>query len=357
MVSDKCVDTKCKPSTRYNVGDLVIIKSWDKMAEEYGIVDSKSIDTPYYRFIEDMKPYCEDVFEIADKGAFGYTLSGCGTYVFTDEMIEKKFDVTCDLREGDIIERTCVHVDETYECDQFVFRKYVKVSYSEHSYVEVDKRHTELLNPLSFKLIARPRKETVVEPVKETVKPVGKVTEYDLVKCETIEEIALIASIFSSMGWTFPTEIWNVDKNGKPQYPYLMFFYDRKFIGGLSVFTVSTDLVTMDDVIKRIANPPKKYYKSLFIEAMKETLKEYIDGTHVCSASKCRLCQTVMSIKVLPEYEWVKLPFKERCDVCPWVKMTGNDCSVMSGELSNERIKERMLELIEWIAHYETLED
>lgn len=76
---------------KYKVGDKVKIKSWEQMAEEYGVHRDEGgmqyIDTPSYRFIEDMTLYCGNTLEIQHIFDNGYMMIGLG-YTWTDEMIE-----------------------------------------------------------------------------------------------------------------------------------------------------------------------------------------------------------------------------------------------------------------------------
>lgn len=76
---------------KYKVGDRVKIKSWDQMAEEYGVHRDETgmqyIDTPGYRFIEDMKIHCGNTMEIQYIFDNAYMMIETG-YTWTDEMIE-----------------------------------------------------------------------------------------------------------------------------------------------------------------------------------------------------------------------------------------------------------------------------
>lgn len=76
---------------KYKVGDKVKIKSWEQMAEEYGVHRDEGgmqyIDTPRYRFIEDMKIYCGDTMKIQCILDNGYLMTET-RYTWTDEMIE-----------------------------------------------------------------------------------------------------------------------------------------------------------------------------------------------------------------------------------------------------------------------------
>lgn len=81
---------------KYKVGDRVKIKSWEQMAEEYGVnkdkIGMKYIDTPCYRFLKEMKIYCGDIMEIKYVCPNNTYWMKKSNYVWTDEMIECKVD-------------------------------------------------------------------------------------------------------------------------------------------------------------------------------------------------------------------------------------------------------------------------
>lgn len=45
-------------------GDCVTIRTWDDMAEEYGLNKAGGIKTPHITILEDMKPYCGNSYTI-----------------------------------------------------------------------------------------------------------------------------------------------------------------------------------------------------------------------------------------------------------------------------------------------------
>lgn len=71
---------------RYKKGDLVIVRDWDDMCNEYSH-SSSCIDTPIYIFISDMKKYCNKLYKIQDYETDCYHLNTISNYVFTDEML------------------------------------------------------------------------------------------------------------------------------------------------------------------------------------------------------------------------------------------------------------------------------
>ena len=94
---------------KYKVGDRVKIKSWEQMAEEYGVRKTKEgteyIANPGYHFLEEMKYYCGKIMEIRKKCDTGYSMQDTG-YVWTDEMIVHKMlpnDATYNDLESDML--------------------------------------------------------------------------------------------------------------------------------------------------------------------------------------------------------------------------------------------------------------
>lgn len=169
-----------------------------------------------------------------------------------------------------------------------------------------------------------------------------------IVKIDTIEEIKNITLMFEAIGWTYNKLLFNKIDN-KPEYPFLVFYIDKKHISG-NYEQYCRILSTIQDVIEQISKPTKKnLYRKEFIKAMKETVKEYIDGTHEFDYKKCKICQTLISVKYIKLDNW--RVSKEQCDICPWVVTTGNTCHGNSNEY------ERAKELIDWIKHYEKMED
>lgn len=70
---------------KYNVGDKVMVKTWEQMAEEYGSREY-SISTPIYSFIIDMKDFCGTVQTIKKVLEDSYYCEG-QPWRFTDEML------------------------------------------------------------------------------------------------------------------------------------------------------------------------------------------------------------------------------------------------------------------------------
>lgn len=98
-------DTERENKTmEYKVGDRVRIKTWEKMAQEFGVDEYGDIvvDARLY-FLRSMKEYCGNVYVIRDAG-INYKLEGIDTFRFNDDMIEQKELTKDDLKTGMIIE-------------------------------------------------------------------------------------------------------------------------------------------------------------------------------------------------------------------------------------------------------------
>lgn len=79
---------------KYKVGDLVKIKKWEQLVKEYDCSYNNEtgqtlyINTPYYRFLDEMRNYCGDIMEIGRIVDKAYLMKG-SKYIWTDEMIER----------------------------------------------------------------------------------------------------------------------------------------------------------------------------------------------------------------------------------------------------------------------------
>lgn len=61
-------------------GDIVTIRTWDDMAEEYGLNESGGIKTPYITILQDMKQFCGHSYIVKK----AYYTSDRRTYSFYD---------------------------------------------------------------------------------------------------------------------------------------------------------------------------------------------------------------------------------------------------------------------------------
>ncbi|MGN1125215.1 MAG: hypothetical protein ACI4SM_03415 [Candidatus Gastranaerophilaceae bacterium] len=71
---------------KYKKGDLVIVRDWNDMYNEYPS-GYECIDTPFYAFVTNMKKYCNKLHEIQYVYNDGYKLNDTSGYMFTDEML------------------------------------------------------------------------------------------------------------------------------------------------------------------------------------------------------------------------------------------------------------------------------
>lgn len=59
-------------------GDIVTIRTWDDMAEEYGLNESGGIKTPFLTILEGMKQFCghsyivKDVYNTSDRRMYSF---------------------------------------------------------------------------------------------------------------------------------------------------------------------------------------------------------------------------------------------------------------------------------------------
>lgn len=76
---------------RYKVGDIVQIRQWDDMAEEFGTTIHGSIACRSWYFVEEMKKYCGKKLRIIGIRNFNdaYYLNTGNHWTFTSEMFEK----------------------------------------------------------------------------------------------------------------------------------------------------------------------------------------------------------------------------------------------------------------------------
>lgn len=62
-------------------GDTVTIRTWDDMAEEYGLNESGGIKTPYITILQGMKQFCghsyivKEVYNTSDRRMYSFTVS------------------------------------------------------------------------------------------------------------------------------------------------------------------------------------------------------------------------------------------------------------------------------------------
>ena len=111
-INSNTIETKTKESNKkenetmkYKVGDRVRIKTWEKMAQEFGVDDDGDIMTGENLYVlKKMKEYCGNIYTICDIQNNRYSLEGIYGYIFSDSMIEQKELTKDDLKTGMIIE-------------------------------------------------------------------------------------------------------------------------------------------------------------------------------------------------------------------------------------------------------------
>lgn len=76
---------------QYKIGDIVQIRQWDDMAEEFGTTIHGSIVCRTWYFVKEMKKYCGKKLRIIDIRNFNdaYYLNTGNYWTFTSEMFEK----------------------------------------------------------------------------------------------------------------------------------------------------------------------------------------------------------------------------------------------------------------------------
>ena len=102
-------DTERENKTmEYKVGDRVRIKTWEKMAQEFGVDEDGDIRTSNtFYFNKSMKQYCEKIYVIKNANYYNgyyYRLEGIDDYTFNNDMFEQKELTKDDLKTGMIIE-------------------------------------------------------------------------------------------------------------------------------------------------------------------------------------------------------------------------------------------------------------
>lgn len=90
----------------YKVGDRVRIKTWEKMAQEFGVNEDGDIRmTGLYYFTRLMKKYCGNIYTIKNVNFdHSYKLEGIDGCAFSDDMFEQKELTKEDLKTGMIVE-------------------------------------------------------------------------------------------------------------------------------------------------------------------------------------------------------------------------------------------------------------
>lgn len=177
----------------YKVGDRVRIKTWEKMAQEFGVDEDGDIRTSNtFYFNKSMKQYCEKIYVIKNVNYYNdyyYRLEGIDDYTFNDDMIEQKELTKEDLKTGMIVEyrdktRGIIIGDTIVELDTFLSMSNLtdNIKYSNSHYPNNDimkvyegKKDNSFRNMLSYpgKLIWQ-RYETKEISMDEAMKIIAK---------------------------------------------------------------------------------------------------------------------------------------------------------------------------------------
>jgi hypothetical protein len=120
------------------------------------------------------------------------------------------------------------------------------------------------------------------------------------------------------------------------------------------IYDESGNIFTIIDGIKQAVREYNEFfvkkekvnpYRVEYIDAMKQTAVEYLNGTHVYDTLKCTLCKVTSDIAGRDidshrrDMKW--------CATCPWMVLTNELCQRRGDSLK------RSAELTEWIKTYE----
>lgn len=233
------------------------------------------------------------------------------------------FNMRKDLREGDRIRRISDSGTLT-EGEVYTF-----VRYSSTGYVNVEGFGTNNYDPDYFELVSTKYKRVTDF---KYAKAGDKAYSMEFGEVEIIENDPEDAS---------PIEVRYKDSDEDTRT--MRFNYD-----GVCVENYNTERTLFHSKpdfeipTKEIIIEDEMFYDE-FIDAMKKTAKEYIDGTHDWDASSCALCQTVKKVLKLDG----SITTESCRKVCPWFIITGKRCVQSKTGIS------RAQELLEWIKIYE----
>jgi hypothetical protein len=255
------------------------------------------------------------------------------------EFVERpaSFDIFKDFKPGDKIRRIGYNHVDLHVGDIVTFKNYHSaktLNIEEHDYaMYVDK----------FELVKIPTKEQEKE-MKDQV-------QYTLTALNDNEYLFQVTNqpatdfVFKdSTGFIIHSQLFpevNIGYNtvylkGNDKHRTMCIIQDK------DVSKLSTYLDRMKNAIKEynVSITSKDIHKEEYIEAMKTTIKEYVDGSHVFDVDKCALC------KVTKKYNDIC-----NCTICPWLVITGHKCKATPAAKVNERITE----LLYWIEKYKAM--
>lgn len=150
------------------------------------------------------------------------------------------------------------------------------------------------------------------------------------------------------LGYKLSSADLTVEANTEEVYKYcLSYLVVEKNTKQTNACNVASDgetvITSLDELIELVSC---SNYKKEYIDAMKETAIEYIQGTHVRSYTECKLCILTANIKGIPVKDFYAT--LDKCSTCPWVILTGEVCSYKDPS-------ERAKELIDWVEQYKKM--
>jgi len=255
------------------------------------------------------------------------------------EFVERpaSFDIFKDFKPGDKIRRIGYNHVDLHVGDIVTFKNYHSaktLNIEEHDYaMYVDK----------FELVKIPTKEQEKE-MKDQV-------QYTLTALNDNEYLFQVTNqpatdfVFKdSTGFIIHSQLFpevNIGYNtvylkGNDKHRTMCIIQDK------DVSKLSTYLDRMKNAIKEynVSITSKDIHKEEYIEAMKTTIKEYVDGTHAFDTTKCALCKVTSKYKDIIS-----------CTICPWLVISGHKCKATPAAKVNERITE----LLYWIEKYKAM--
>jgi len=261
-------------------------------------------------------------------------------WIVSFEFVErpaKPFDIFKDFKPGDKIRRIgCNHVD-LHVGDIVTFKNYHSaktLNIEEHDYaMYVDK----------FEFVER--------PTKEQERNMKDQLQYNLTALNDNEYLFEVTNqpltdfVFKdSTGFIIHSQ----------SFPEANIGYNTVYLKGndttrTSCIIQDKDVSKLSTYLDRMKNAIKEYnvsitskdiHKEEYIEAMKTTIKEYVDGTHAFDTTKCALCKVTSKYKDIIS-----------CTICPWLVISGHKCKATPAAKVNERITE----LLYWIEKYKAI--
>lgn len=322
----------------YKIGDWVIVRDWEDMAKEYAMDKYGNIRTHSSYFVSDMKFLCGKVLQVRISLPHNHAISTKDGYTITAHMVHP-FDITKDLIKGDKIKRVTTSLWPTQYGEVGVVYTFERYS-SDNSSLHVSELSASGSTTTAFEFVERPE-----------TKGDNMVSQFSY-QCESKEEQVMLLGGLTALGYkihgrdSYTAESFT-DRHGIKFYTVVdtkhkticggsvKESYNRKYFNNRDEF--------ISEIIKVVSRP--KHYKDKFIPAMKELVKEYLDGNHLFNSNTCSLCKVVQEIMDTDSRT------SKDCTICPWVVLTGKRCTAQKDNLK------RAAELLEWIKKYEEFND